>query len=53
MIAYRAPRTLGWETAWGVRGTEMSVGLEHTYQNKTWGELRLERLAEAQLHGTL
>ena len=53
IIADRAPRTLGWETAWGVRGTEMSVGLEHKYQNKTWGELRLERLAEAQLHGTL
>lgn len=35
------------------KGTEMSVELEHRYQNKTWGKLKLDMLAGAQVHETL
>lgn len=53
IIAVRDPKILRWEIIWGVRGAEVSVGLERRDQDETWGELRLRRSAGAQVHGTL
>lgn len=53
VIADRDPKTLRWEIVWGVRGTNVSVGLEHRDQDETWDKLRVKGLAGVRVHGTL